>query len=301
MGVFAFEQGASVHIGGAEYRLLQQIDTYWQLKHAKTGRIREVEHDDLLRMYLNRSLTFSGENVETTRFPAKYDLSEEESELAKVRRAYVVEVLRLSSTSAVKEAIDRVWSRIKKPIRRPSFTTVWRWKSRYIRGDKDHRVLVDNNSAKGKRCSLYPRETLDACRQAIEAKFMTRERPTVRATYEDALVRFERERRLCATPQKMIPPTLRLISGMIQRIPAFDKCAARYGRDEARRRFRSVKGAVVTQKPLQRAEIDHTELDLIVVDDKNPQLKLGRPWVTACIDDYTRCPAFPVSDPDERL
>jgi putative transposase len=54
------------------------------------------------------------------------------------------------------------------------------------------------------------------------------------------------------------------------------------------RKFRSVLGHRVTDAPLERAEIDHTPLDLMVVDD-DTCLPLGRPYLTACIDDFTRC------------
>ena len=75
---------------------------------------------------------------------------------------------------------------------------------------------------------------------------------------------------------------------MIADIPAFDKHAARYGHDSAVKAFRGVTGHSVTQAPLERAEIDHTLLDLMVVDDQSG-LPLGRPSVTACIDCYSRC------------
>jgi putative transposase len=83
-------------------------------------------------------------------------------------------------------------------------------------------------------------------------------------------------------------PTRRLITRMIASIPAFDKHSARYGHDAAVKEFRSVLGHPVAQAPLERAEIDHTLLDLMVVDDQTG-LPLGRPSVTACIDCYTRC------------
>ncbi len=40
--------------------------------------------------------------------------------------------------------------------------------------------------------------------------------------------------------------------------------------------------------PLARVEIDHTHLDLFVVDEKDC-LPLGRPYLTLAIDVYTRC------------
>ena len=44
----------------------------------------------------------------------------------------------------------------------------------------------------------------------------------------------------------------------------------------------------IAQAPLQRAEIDHTLLDLMIVDDQTG-IPLGRPSITACIDCYSRC------------
>jgi putative transposase len=74
---------------------------------------------------------------------------------------------------------------------------------------------------------------------------------------------------------------------MITDIPAYDQHVARYGRIPATKAFRSVTAHRVTQAPLERGEIDHTQFDLMVIDDVSG-MPLGRPWLTACIDDYTR-------------
>jgi len=83
-------------------------------------------------------------------------------------------------------------------------------------------------------------------------------------------------------------PTRRLVKRLVEDIPAFDRYTARYGHDAAVRRFRSVEGHRVTREPLARAEIDHTYLDLFAIDDET-LLPFGRPWFSACEDDYTRC------------
>jgi len=71
-------------------------------------------------------------------------------------------------------------------------------------------------------------------------------------------------------------PTRRLVKRLVEEIPAFDRYTARYGHDAALRRFRSVEGHRVTHEPLERAEIDHTNLDLFAIDDET-LLPLGRP------------------------
>ena len=40
--------------------------------------------------------------------------------------------------------------------------------------------------------------------------------------------------------------------------------------------------------PLDRVQIDHTAIDLIVVDEHDRQ-PIGRPYLTVAIDDYSRC------------
>ncbi len=102
------------------------------------------------------------------------------------------------------------------------------------------------------------------------------------------MLRVMKENGLRPDSDQLPMPSRRLITRLIADIPAFDKYSARYGHDAALKRFRSVKGHRVVSAPLDRAEIDHTHLDLFVVDDKT-SLPLGRPYVTACIDGYTRC------------
>nr|WP_255539852.1 DDE-type integrase/transposase/recombinase [Polynucleobacter sp. 78F-HAINBA] len=81
-------------------------------------------------------------------------------------------------------------------------------------------------------------------------------------------------------------PELRLIRRLIDTIPAFDRSLARDGREAANKKYRSVLSHRITQAPLERAEIDHTQLDLMVVDGNG--FPRGRPWLTVCLDDYSR-------------
>jgi putative transposase len=62
----------------------------------------------------------------------------------------------------------------------------------------------------------------------------------------------------------------------------------RHGRNAARR-FQAVEGQFpVTAQPFDVLQIDHTRVDLIVVDPYTRQ-PIGRPWLTVAIDVHTRC------------
>lgn len=62
---------------------------------------------------------------------------------------------------------------------------------------------------------------------------------------------------------------------------------ARLGAEATRKKYRVAMGGLKVAIPLSRIEIDHTPIDLIVVD-KTTMLPLGRPWLTLAIDKKTR-------------
>lgn len=62
---------------------------------------------------------------------------------------------------------------------------------------------------------------------------------------------------------------------------------AREGAEAARIKYRAALGNVKVGSVLERIEIDHTPLDLIVIDSLT-MLPLGRPWLTMAIDHLSR-------------
>jgi len=285
MGTSCLEQNAIVEIGGKKHRIHRKItDTCWQLEELKTGLLVTKEHQELLRMVAKQQLTF----------PASIPVSKrgldnpQVPEIAKLRRIYVMAVLKVAnSRTQMEPAINDVWKRVKEPTRPPGWTSVYRWKTRFLQSKNDIRALTDDTSNKGNRTGRHPSIVASLCQEAISAKYLRRERSTIQETLEDALRRVMKENELRPDSDQLPMPTRRLITRLIANIPAFDKYSARYGHDAALKRFRSVRGHRAVSEPLERAEIDHTHLDLFVVDDKT-SLPLGRPYVTACIDSYTR-------------
>jgi putative transposase len=284
MGRAAFELGTVVVMDAASLRILRKVsDSIWQFEDVKTKRLVELEEKAIQRKYANGTISIPGTGAIANCGPANSHLSEADFERAKIRLAYVMAVLDLPiSREPFENAISEVWKRLQRPDRQPSFTRVYAWMRR------DVRSLIDNNSAKGNRTSRYTSRVLELCNRAIESKYMTRGRGSIQDVVDDAIIRVMEANKLEPAGLALQLPTRRLIKRLITAIPAIDKDAARYGRDFARRKFRSVKGHIVSNAPLERAEIDHTHLDLFVVDERN-HLPLGRPYVTACIDHYSRC------------
>jgi putative transposase len=83
------------------------------------------------------------------------------------------------------------------------------------------------------------------------------------------------------------PPDRKTI---LRRVAALDKrkiTAAREGAKAAREKYDRVNQAPAIKKALERVQIDHTPVDLIVVDELKRQ-PLGRPWLSLVIDIASR-------------
>lgn len=295
MGTSAFQAGAHVEIERKSHVLLRQVDKgLWQLEEAHTKRISEYSDDSLRHLYASGQLIFAsqvGPHIALDRANGKpfHDITPEQLEIAKVRRAYAIAIKDLPNTrEALVPAVKAVWERLREPERPPDWTTVYRWRTKLLNAGNDIEALVTKDVQRGNRVRRFPSEVLDIVGEAIEHRYLTRERKTIQDALDYALVKVRGENRLRPRAMQLPLPTRRLITTEVEAIPAFDRYAARYGHLAAVKRFRSVQAHRTTALPLERAEIDHTLLDLMVIDDTTG-LPLGRPWITACIDDYTRC------------
>ncbi|WP_275357479.1 DDE-type integrase/transposase/recombinase [Methylophilus sp. YYY-1] len=63
--------------------------------------------------------------------------------------------------------------------------------------------------------------------------------------------------------------------------------SSRLGAEVTRKKYRTVMGGLKVHGVLERVEIDHTPLDLIVID-KTTMLPLGRAWLTLALDKFSR-------------
>lgn len=109
----------------------------------------------------------------------------------------------------------------------------------------------------------------------IERFYLTRQKLTGAALF-DAVVHECRK-------VDLKPPSLNAVRRRVAAKPAVDVVRAREGAAVAAQRFRPVPGSLKTAWPLDVLQMDHTPVDLIVVDEiaRRP---IGRPWLTLAMD-----------------
>lgn len=291
MSTFIFESGTIVSINNKAHTLLRMVSNdLWQLEEDSNKRIHEYTETELLTMYGARELIFSGA-LEKETFQAVL-VAKGDSTLttkAKIKYAYAKATLGFPSSQAILQPIiNEVWKQLGCVLKPPHFSTVCRWRRQYLAGDKSTIRLIDQYHKRGNRTARYPETVTKIVDDVIDRIYMTLERPTIQDALDQAKLEVIRENKRLPTDLQLPFPSFRMVRGRIESIPKFDRDVARYGRDAAAKMHRSTLAHRITYRPLERAEIDHTRMDMMVVDDETG-MPLGRPWLTLCIEDFTRC------------
>ena len=152
--------------------------------------------------------------------------------------------------------------------------------------------LITAYRAKGTVSSVEPRAqgrrkdtlVLDAKREKLIAStiheiYLKPERPTMTYLIEQVRAR-------CA--QKGLPlPDRRTIKARVDRI---DRRTVALKRKDAKgvKATKAVPGQYVAARPLEVVQIDHTEVDVFLVDETTRKTMDKRPWLTLAIDVFTR-------------
>ena len=313
MGSFTLSRNARVLIDEQPYRMLKQIDDgYWQLEHEKTGRLAEKATWDLLNMLREGRLRYVGDpssphsdplapiesnGERKVRYRCVWEAASIfEQKIARAKFCYVKALLELpKNKSARREVIAKVAHREREaalkedePPHRlfkspPSVSTTDRWETLYIRGDRDIAALLPRHKNRGNRNPRFSDELAQIVDGAIDDVFLQPERPTLQDTTDEAISRVAKANKLRSKHEHLPLPTGRMVRSLLRKRDPIDICTARYGAHYARHKYRLVlKGNMVTEG-LRRAEIDHTPMNVLVIDDRS-FLPLGRPWLTLIVD-----------------
>jgi putative transposase len=162
-----------------------------------------------------------------------------------------------------------------------SLSQLYKLLARYEADPKLTSLLPDRGGrAPGSR--LLTPELDEVINETIDGYYLTRQCPTV-----SALV-MEVRRRCHAIGLRA--PSRKAISLRLEQRPASAVIARRKGRKAARDRFAPATGSLDAPWPLSLVQIDHTLVDVIVVDSRTRE-PIQRPWLTLAIDVHSRCVA----------
>jgi putative transposase len=116
----------------------------------------------------------------------------------------------------------------------------------------------------------------------IDEFYLTRQRPRIVALMTEV-------HRRC-TVGALTPPSRKAIVARVKDRKAREVVAKRHGRKAARDLYAPAVGSLTVDYPLSLVQIDHTPVDVIIVDSET-RAPIQRPWLTVAIDVHSRCVA----------
>jgi putative transposase len=116
--------------------------------------------------------------------------------------------------------------------------------------------------------------------ETIESFYLTRQRPRLL----DLVTEIRRRCRAAG----LTAPSRKAVTARVKAKPRREIVARRHGHKAARDQYAPAIGALEADWPLALVQIDHTLVDVIVVDSLT-RAPIQRPWLTLAIDVCTRC------------
>lgn len=169
----------------------------------------------------------------------------------------------------------------------PGTSTIQRHWRNFEESNCEVSAVVSGHADK-KRTSPVDPESEQFLQRMIDEKYAIRTRPSIAGVYRDyeKAIKDENLRRSSAGLPTLRRVSVRTFENRIKARPKEEMTIARLGREAARHRFKMIKGHLPSEHPLDVVEIDHTPMNLYVIDDL-AYLPLGRPWLTAIKDRYS--------------
>jgi putative transposase len=157
--------------------------------------------------------------------------------------------------------------------------TVYRWIENYKRCERLSVFLRKRRSDRGtSRLSSNVETIIDT---AIKSVYLTAEKPTMTALTEEVYLQCFKNK----IKKKPAPNTIR---ARILALSDHLRVEKREGKKRAAEKYEPIKGHFPgAERPLAVAQIDHTPMDVIVVDEEHRQ-PIQRPLLTVVIDVYSR-------------
>ena len=218
-------------------------------------------------------------------------LTEEERKIFEWRLAYVKGMRKRGITRGQRHRIAAAILDIARSIEDgapPRASAIMGWMREYERSDDNPYVLISRRRLVP-HSSPIMQSINDLVQTATQDIYLNRERRSVRQVSVHVAATIHRMKVAGQLPENesgRASISQRTIYRRIQKIDPFERDRKRLGETHARNKWRYSLNTEVAIYPMQRVEVDHTQLDIHVLDDRLGIL-LGRPWITVLVDRYS--------------
>lgn len=168
----------------------------------------------------------------------------------------------------------------------PCWRSLESWRATYYKYGKDITALIPKNYLKGNRNSRIDTVGEAFIEDAIK-DFLREEKPSMYSVYDIY------KSKVIIENKKIGSDSITFISyeafvNRVKKLPIYQFINKRGGKYEAEVELQAIDAHIPPARIMERVEIDHTTLDLILLDDEL-LIPIGRPSLTLMIDTYSHC------------
>lgn len=263
--VVNLQPGAAVESGGRRYVITHLLDL-------ETVLCRESGSNKSARLYIRDLAPASTEPTEEESDTELSLVSDEDWQEAN-RRFQIIRTL-LGLRRRTKDGVAE-----QARAAGVHHSTLYRWLDAYERTGLVSALLPGKRGCPQGKRRLSP-EVEAVVQATIEDYYLHRQKRSVQATCDEVL-------RRCRNA-KLSPPHPNTVRNRIALVSEKVRLERRQGRRAAKEKFAPLVGHFPgADYPLSVVQIDHTPLDIILVDDLHRR-PIGRPWITLAIDVFSR-------------
>lgn len=173
--------------------------------------------------------------------------------------------------------------------RPPHTSTIYRWRKRYLKAQKDVRALsaqFDKQGGKGK--TRLDAEVEVNLFESIDKIVLGQKVFSAEEVLDDVSVKIAASNAQKPKSEQINVPSLRTVQRRIAELCGYDLAVGKFGKREADRRYALMQGSRAVSRILEIVEIDHSPIDLLVTDSDR-QKPIARPVITVVLDRKSRC------------
>lgn len=158
------------------------------------------------------------------------------------------------------------------------YTTLYRWKKAY---DAVGNVigLLPNKRGRKKGTIFIEEDIEKIISDVIEKHYLTIHKPSIKSVINKVKIK--------CLDKNLTFPSDGTIRNRISQLSQYKVLKQRTNKSLANDMYKPAPNKYISDYPLQVVQIDHTKVDLQILDDTH-RLPIGRPWITLAIDIYSR-------------
>ena len=300
MSIHRFTSGQIFRWKDGIYQVMRLLpDDEINIEQVRTGAVQIVKTRDLVMALFNGDLTFQSVGASESKSnsasagPDRIDLSDYPKELVEIAR------WRLKAIKPLLEKRRRTRADVKQrskeikaadPDAKVSVSSLYNWIGLYVKSGRDMRSLIPQHYKRGGRGqSRVDREVNAIIKVVIEDKLFVPEQVTIDQIFYEVCRRINEENKFRVPDKQLNFPSRTTVARRINQVDIHQRLVAKRGIRAANRELTQFGQRKYPDTPLTVVEIDHTLLDLYVIDEKD-NLPLGRLTLTHCLDSATRYP-----------